>query len=300
MRFHPYSFHNFLTKAIPSHQATSVLITINPSTASHSQLTNSHNSSNISKGSVNISKYTFIYKSIPALIWVRCLEIVFISGPFYAKFYIVTLLTCRSLSDYSCLCAEAHATASCKKQVTWRWLVAGLVGHCAWRRRRDLTFADRTCEVVKTKISRNKKRRALCELLSHSCDGKWLHPTDVNRATVKMKSSPLWASLDTFPAYWAGVLMSSYLKCFTNSMPSCLRSGWRSKVHGCFGLNLRLRLTCWASCWQINTHSPFVCFTFKQPQHCINIWLREQPQWYSNRLSMCSCEAEKNDIKSVY
>lgn len=68
MRFHPYSFHNFLTKAIPSHQATSVLITINPSAASHSQLTNSHNSSNISKGSVNISKYTFIYESIPALI----------------------------------------------------------------------------------------------------------------------------------------------------------------------------------------------------------------------------------------
>lgn len=98
-----------------------------------------------------------------------------------------------------------------------------------------------------------------------------------------------WASLDTLPTYCARMLMSSYLKCFClflKTMPSILRSGCRSKVHRCFGLNLRLRLTCWASCWQINTHTPLVCFTLKQTQHCTYVCLREHILQYSNRVSL--------------
>lgn len=59
---------------------------------------------------------------------------------------------------------------------------------------------------------------------------------------------------------------SSYPGCFSfNGMCGFLRLECTTKVHRCFGLNLRQRLTCWASWWQINNHSPSVCFTFKQP-----------------------------------
>lgn len=120
---------------------------------------------------------------------------------FSTSFFLIKYVWASSVSSRAaasqfmrvcCLRAEAHGTAGCKRRVTWGWLIAGLVGQCARRRRNDLTFADKTCEVVKIKISECKNRWAQCELLHHSWDGKQINRTGVkclmsfcfNRATV--------------------------------------------------------------------------------------------------------------------
>lgn len=53
LSFHPHCINHFLPEAMPSNEVTSVLVALSRTTSSHSQLTNSHNSSNLRKGSTN-------------------------------------------------------------------------------------------------------------------------------------------------------------------------------------------------------------------------------------------------------
>lgn len=50
----------------------------------------------------------------------------------------------QPLSSCMCVVFVLKHTGQPVARVTWGWQIAGLVGQCVWRRRGDLTFADRT------------------------------------------------------------------------------------------------------------------------------------------------------------
>lgn len=136
-------------------------------------------------------------------------------------------------------CADTYSAASCKKQVTQKWLRGGLVGQCVLQRRRsDWAFAEMTqlyqntendssyCHIFRVALLLFLKKK---KLFKYFCNLKPLY------ATHKITYAPNISDNDQLfqVCSWHVQLLKVWGK---------------SKVHRCFGLNLWLGHTCWASC----------------------------------------------------